>query len=194
LLDNRPRTSAWAEGLTWGSPWPVAPLTGNAGNPKGGVGPPRSVRWPVVLLNRQAERTALRRLLEATRAGHSGVLVLRGAPGGGKTVLLEEAIDSAAGFRVARTVGVVSVMELAFAALHQLCAPKPSTARRSTALVTVGYPVDSAAWFMPDRLRSACLRSGWGIPAVDHAVCATAILAGMPAHAIRLTCPIRPGR
>jgi DNA-binding CsgD family transcriptional regulator len=77
----------------------------------------------VVLLNRQAERAALSRLLDAARAGHSAVLVLRGAPGIGKTALIEDAIESAAGFRAARTVGVESEMELAFAALHQLCAP-----------------------------------------------------------------------
>jgi DNA-binding CsgD family transcriptional regulator len=76
-----------------------------------------------VLLNRQAERAALSRLLETTRTGHSAVLVVRGAPGIGKTALVEDAIESAAGFRVARTVGVESEMELAFAALHQLCAP-----------------------------------------------------------------------
>ncbi|MEA2315285.1 MAG: hypothetical protein QOI03_1977, partial [Solirubrobacteraceae bacterium] len=39
------------------------------------------------------------------------------------TALLESAIGSAPGFRVARAVGVESEMELAFAALQQLCAP-----------------------------------------------------------------------
>ena len=76
-----------------------------------------------MLLNRHAERAALGRLLDAARAGHSGVLVVRGVPGIGKTALLEDAIESASGFRVARTVGVESEMELAFAALHLLCAP-----------------------------------------------------------------------
>ena len=76
-----------------------------------------------MLLNRYAERAALGRLLDAARAGHSGVLVVRGVPGIGKTALLEDAIESASGFRVARTVGVESEMELAFAALHLLCAP-----------------------------------------------------------------------
>jgi hypothetical protein len=50
-------------------------------------------------------------------------LVLRGEPGIGKTALLEYAIESASGFRIARAAGVESEMELAFAALHQLCAP-----------------------------------------------------------------------
>ena len=71
----------------------------------------------MVLLNRFAERAALGRLLDAARAGQSGVLVVLGGPGIGKTALLEDAIESAAGFRVARVVGVESEMELAFAAL-----------------------------------------------------------------------------
>jgi DNA-binding CsgD family transcriptional regulator len=51
------------------------------------------------------------------------VLVVRGEPGVGKTALLEYAIESAADLRVARVAGVESEMELAFAALQQLCAP-----------------------------------------------------------------------
>jgi hypothetical protein len=62
-------------------------------------------------------------LLADARAGRSRVLVVRGEPGIGKTALLDYAIQSASGFRVARAAGVESEMELAFAALHQLCAP-----------------------------------------------------------------------
>jgi DNA-binding CsgD family transcriptional regulator len=76
-----------------------------------------------MLLDRLAERAALGQLLEAARAGRSGVLVMRGMPGVGKTALLEDLVGSAAGFRVARVVGVESEMELAFAALQQLCGP-----------------------------------------------------------------------
>jgi AAA ATPase domain len=50
------------------------------------------------------------------------VLVVSGEAGIGKTALLESAIGSASGFRVVRAVGVESEMELAFAALQQLCA------------------------------------------------------------------------
>src|SRR4029077_16691255 len=77
----------------------------------------------VMLLDRLPERAALSQLLDAARAGRSGVLVVRGEPGVGKTALLEYAIESAAGLRVARVAGVESEMELAFAALQQLCAP-----------------------------------------------------------------------
>ena len=76
-----------------------------------------------MLLDRLPERAALSQLLDAARAGRSGVLVMRGEPGVGKTALLEYAIEAAAGLRVARVAGVESEMELAFAALQQLCAP-----------------------------------------------------------------------
>src|SRR5438034_7896310 len=76
-----------------------------------------------VLHGRRVEREALERLLEAVRGGQSRVLVVSGEPGVGKTALLESALRSASGFRVIRAVGVESEMELAFAALQQLCAP-----------------------------------------------------------------------
>ena len=77
----------------------------------------------MMLLGRRNERAALNLLLGAARTGRSGALVVRGEPGVGKTALLEDAIERASDLRVARAVGVESEMELAFAALHQLCAP-----------------------------------------------------------------------
>ena len=76
-----------------------------------------------VLYGRRVEREALERLLDEVRRGQSRVLVVSGEPGVGKTALLESASGSVSGFRVARAVGVESEMELAFAALQQLCAP-----------------------------------------------------------------------
>jgi DNA-binding CsgD family transcriptional regulator len=76
-----------------------------------------------MLLDRLAERAALGQLLEAARGGRSGVLVVRGVPGVGKTALLEDLVSSAPGFTVVRAAGVESEMELAFAGLHQLCGP-----------------------------------------------------------------------
>ena len=49
--------------------------------------------------------------------------MVRGEPGVGKTALLDYLAGQAPGCRVARAVGVQSEMELAFAGLHQLCAP-----------------------------------------------------------------------
>src|SRR6266568_1367387 len=75
------------------------------------------------LTDRNSERAALDRLVDAVRAGESRVLVVRGDPGVGKTVLLDYLAERARGCRVARATGVQSEMELAFAGLHQLCAP-----------------------------------------------------------------------
>ena len=75
------------------------------------------------LRGRDAECAALDVLLDAARRGESRTVVLRGEGGVGKTALLEYAIGSAQDFRVLRSVGVEFEMELAFASLHQLCAP-----------------------------------------------------------------------
>src|SRR3954467_11514556 len=75
------------------------------------------------LLGRRSESETLDRLLEAVRAGESRALVIRGDPGVGKTALLEYVVEYAMGCRVARAAGVQAEMELAFAGLHQLCAP-----------------------------------------------------------------------
>jgi len=83
-------------------------------------------------MDRFAERDALGRLTEAVRAGQGRALVLRGDPGVGKTALLSH-LDrqaAAAGCRVAHAMGMQSEMELAFAGLHQLCAPMLSRAER----------------------------------------------------------------
>ena len=51
------------------------------------------------------------------------MLVVRGEAGVGKTALLEYVAERASGCRIVRVAGVESEMELAFAGLHQLCAP-----------------------------------------------------------------------
>jgi DNA-binding CsgD family transcriptional regulator len=75
------------------------------------------------LTDRHAERGVLDGLVEAVRAGESRVLVVHGEPGVGKTALLEYVAGRASRCRVLRMAGVQSEMELAFAGLHQLCAP-----------------------------------------------------------------------
>src|SRR6201993_830686 len=76
-----------------------------------------------MLHGRRDECVVLDRLLDGARAGRSGALVVEGEAGVGKTALLEYAVASASDLRVLAAVGVESEMELAFAALHQLCAP-----------------------------------------------------------------------
>ncbi|MEA2405427.1 MAG: hypothetical protein QOE08_2074, partial [Thermoleophilaceae bacterium] len=78
---------------------------------------------PAQLLGRDREREVLDRLLEGARAGHGGVLAVYGEPGVGKTALVEYSVEAAGEFRVLRTVGVEGEMELAYAALQQLCSP-----------------------------------------------------------------------
>ena len=75
------------------------------------------------LHGRRNECAALDGLLARVRGGRSAVLVLRGEAGIGKTALLGYLTERAAGFSVARCMGVESEMELAFTGLHDLCAP-----------------------------------------------------------------------
>ena len=75
------------------------------------------------LLGRQRERDVLGRVLEAAREGHGGVLAVYGEPGVGKTALLGYAAEAGGDFTVVRAVGVEGEMELAFAAVQQLCSP-----------------------------------------------------------------------
>jgi DNA-binding CsgD family transcriptional regulator len=75
------------------------------------------------LLGRGAECALLDDLIEDIRRGQSRSLVLRGEAGIGKTALLEYVVESAPDLAVVRAVGVESEMELAYASLHQLCAP-----------------------------------------------------------------------
>ena len=89
---------------------PVAALSGTTGPAAG-------------LTDRYRERGVLDRFVAGVRAGEGRALVVRGEPGVGKTVLLDYLAGRASGCLVARAAGVQSEMELAFAGLHQLCAP-----------------------------------------------------------------------
>src|ERR1700751_3677770 len=107
----------------------------------------------VRLHGRRGECNALDRLIDGARAGQSGGLVLSGEAGVGKTALLEYAIESASGLNVLRAAGAQSEMELAFAALHQFCAPLLGSldglpAPQSDALRTI-FGLDAGA--VPDR-------------------------------------------
>jgi DNA-binding CsgD family transcriptional regulator len=75
------------------------------------------------LRGRESECALLDGLIADVRGGESRSLVVRGEAGIGKTALLEYLIASASDMTVVRAVGVDSEMELAYASLHQLCAP-----------------------------------------------------------------------
>jgi DNA-binding CsgD family transcriptional regulator len=75
------------------------------------------------LRGRASECALLDELVSAIRRGESRSLMLRGEAGIGKTALLEHLIASAPDATLVRAVGVQSEMDLAFAGLHQLCAP-----------------------------------------------------------------------
>ena len=125
--------------------WPPARLRGHAGQLRG----------------RQSECRMLDRLIESVQAGESRVLVVRGEPGMGKTALLDYTAQQARGCQVVRAVGVQSEMELAFAAVHQLCTPMLNRLER-----------------LPEPQRDA-LRTAFGVsagPAPDRFLVALAVL------------------
>jgi DNA-binding CsgD family transcriptional regulator len=75
------------------------------------------------LAGRRTECDILDQFVVAVRGGASRALVVHGEAGVGKTALVQYAAEHADGCRVVRAVGVQTEMELAFATLHQLCAP-----------------------------------------------------------------------
>ena len=83
-----------------------------------------------MLLGRDVECERIERLVARARDGQSGVLVLRGEPGIGKTALLEHAAASAGAATVLRVRGVESEVEVAFGGLHELLRPVLATVER----------------------------------------------------------------
>jgi DNA-binding CsgD family transcriptional regulator len=75
------------------------------------------------LLDRQTERAAIDRVLDAVRSGFSGTLVLRGGPGVGKTTLLRYAMAAAPDIRISSISGVESEISMEYGGLHQLLLP-----------------------------------------------------------------------
>src|SRR3954471_21004959 len=75
------------------------------------------------LLGRASEREVLDRLLANVRGGQSGILVIRGEAGIGKTALLRYAADHAPGFGAVQVAGAQAEIELPFAGIQQLCTP-----------------------------------------------------------------------
>src|SRR4051794_35676840 len=78
---------------------------------------------PRMLVGRGTECRRLDLLLEDVRNGLSRPLLIRGDAGIGKSALLDHLAGAASGCRVVRAAGVEADAELAFAGLHQVCAP-----------------------------------------------------------------------
>jgi DNA-binding CsgD family transcriptional regulator len=76
------------------------------------------------LHGRHNESALIDGVVAAVRDGESRTLLLWGEAGVGKTALLEYVVNGSADLQVLRASGVESEMELPFASLHQLCAPR----------------------------------------------------------------------
>ena len=84
------------------------------------------VRGPerrATLRGRADECALLDDIVSSIRQSESRSLVIRGEAGIGKTALLEYLLESGSDLSVVWALGVESEMELAYASLHQLCAP-----------------------------------------------------------------------
>jgi hypothetical protein len=76
-----------------------------------------------VLYGREAECALIDSLIDKAAEARSGVLVLGGEPGIGKSALLDYAADNRASCHLLRGEGVESEVHLPYAALHQLLYP-----------------------------------------------------------------------
>jgi DNA-binding CsgD family transcriptional regulator len=84
---------------------------------------PGATMGSATLIGRRTELDAIGHVVEAARTGRSGVLLVRGVAGVGKTAMLDEIAGGASDFRLLRAEGVEAETELAFAGLHQLLLP-----------------------------------------------------------------------
>ena len=113
-----------------------------------------------MLTGRDREQHDIDELLQQAAAGGSGVLLLRGDPGIGKTALIDYAARRAGPMRVLRATGVEAESELGFAGLYSLL-----------------QPVASYLEALPGRQASA-LRAALGLGGVQAAPDRLAVAAG----------------
>jgi AAA ATPase domain len=76
-----------------------------------------------MLYGRETERAVIDSLIAKARSEQSGVLLLLGDAGVGKTALLEDACEQAVGMTVLSASGIESEARLPYAGLHQLLRP-----------------------------------------------------------------------
>ncbi len=88
-----------------------------------GIGARPEYDLRAVLYGRNAERSRVGELLAGARQSRSGVLVLLGEAGVGKSALLEDARERATDMLVLSGSGIESEAQLPFAAVHQLVRP-----------------------------------------------------------------------
>jgi DNA-binding NarL/FixJ family response regulator len=114
-----------------------------------------------MLAGREMEQRRIDQLLQRAAAGSSGVLVLRGDPGIGKSTLIDYAASRAGPMTILRATGIEAENELGFAGLYSLLhpvaeyltrLPEPQAAALRSAL---GLGYSQARPRTPDRLAAA---------------------------------------
>jgi DNA-binding CsgD family transcriptional regulator len=96
-----------------------------ADRPRAGSGDVKMVHVSprVDLVGRRREQEVLSRLIDSARRGASGVVVVRGEPGIGKTALLTDAVLRSPHLQCIQISGTEYEAELAYAGLQQFCQP-----------------------------------------------------------------------
>jgi DNA-binding CsgD family transcriptional regulator len=82
-----------------------------------------ATRTRQTLFGRDDEIETLQHLLGDARAGHSGVAVVEGEAGVGKTAILDCLAELADGMQIARAAGVEPEVDIPYSGLHQLLLP-----------------------------------------------------------------------